>query len=175
MRASQDLLPPAPIVIPSALVEQIQQHAFASYPDECCGLLFARGEHDVVRAVAIENIQNRLHALHPDSHPRTGRNGFHMDALRVWREVDAAAGQGERLLAFYHSHIDCDAYFSREDREMAAPPPDRTATYPELWHVVLACWPDGMREARAFRWGGQDFVAHALTGFVRSAILPGTN
>ena len=161
-------------MIPPTIVEQMQQHAFASYPDECCGLLFVRAGHDVVRAVTMENMQNRLHALDPDSHPRTGRNGFHMDALRVWREVDAAAVGGERLLGFYHSHIDCDAYFSQEDRDMAAPPPDRTPTYPELWHVVLACWPDGMREARAFRWDGRDFVAQALTGFERAVLLPET-
>ena len=100
--------------------------------------------------------------------------GIHMDALRVWREVDAAAERGERLLAFYHSHIDCGAYFSQEDRDMAAPPPDRMPTYPEIWHVVLACWPDGLREACAFRWDGRDFAAHPLDGFVRGTPLTGT-
>jgi proteasome lid subunit RPN8/RPN11 len=163
------------MTIPTAIVEEMQQHALASYPDECCGLLFAREAHDVVRAVAMENIQNRLHALDPDAHPRTGRNGFHMDALRAWREVDAAAARGERLLAFYHSHIDCDAYFSQEDKNMAAPPPEGMPTYPDLWHVILACWPDGIREARAFRWDGHDFAAHALTGFARVAIRPETS
>ena len=161
-------------MIPPAIADEMQRHALASYPDECCGLLFTRGGREVVRAIAMENIQNRLHALDPDSHPRTGRNGFQMDALRVWREVDAAAGRGERLVAFYHSHIDCGAYFSQEDRDMAAPPPDRTPTYPEMWHVVLACWPDGLREACAFRWDGRDFVAHPLDGFVRGAPLTGT-
>lgn len=174
MHTSQTSLPQEPIVISPAIVGQMQQHAFASYPDECCGLLFALAGDEVVRAVSMENMQNRLHALDPDSHPRTGRNGFQMDALRVWREVDAATGRGERLLGFYHSHIDCGAYFSQEDRDMAAPPPDRTPTYPELWHVVLACWPDGMREARAFRWNGDDFLGGELTGFFRAATLTGT-
>jgi proteasome lid subunit RPN8/RPN11 len=160
-------------VIPRFVVDEVQRQAVASYPDECCGLLLAKDEREVVRAVPMENIQNRLHALDPETHPRTGRNGFHMDALRVWREVDAAAARGERLLAFYHSHIDCGAYFSQEDRDMAAPPPDRVPTYPGIWHVVVACWADGPREARAFRWDGRDFVGHALTGFL-PAPLPGT-
>ena len=172
-RSTQALPPLHPLVIPPALADELQRHARAEYPDECCGLLFARDEREAVRAVPMENIQNRLHALDPETHPRTGRNGFHMDALRVWREVDAAAGRGERLLAFYHSHIDCGAYFSQEDRDMAAPPPDRMPTYPGIWHVVLACWPDGMREARAFLWDGRDFTGHPLPGFGR-ATLPGT-
>ena len=162
----------APFLIPPPLVEQIQQHALSSYPAECCGLLFARGEHDVARVWPTENLQDRLHALDPESHPRTSRNGFHMDALRVWREVDEAERRGERLLAFYHSHIDCDAYFSQEDRDMAAPPPAGVPTYPDVWHIIVACWPEGLREARAYRWDGEDFIAHAVRGFTRAATVP---
>lgn len=165
-------LPEAPFVIPSTLVEQIQEQAFNSYPGECCGLVFARGDAAVTRVVPMENLQDKLHALDPETHPRTSRNGFHMDALRVWREVDAAEQRGERLLAFYHSHIDCDAYFSQEDRTMAAPPPSGEPMHPDVWHVIVACWPDGLREARAYRWDGRDFAAHAVRGFTRAATLP---
>jgi proteasome lid subunit RPN8/RPN11 len=95
-----------------------------------------------------------------------------MDALRVWREVEAAEAGGERLLAFYHSHIDCDAYFSQEDRDMAAPPPAGVPTNPDVWHVIVACWPDGVREARAYLWDSRDFVAHTVQDFKRTATLP---
>jgi proteasome lid subunit RPN8/RPN11 len=162
----------APFVIPPPLVNQIQQQAFSAYPAECCGLLFARGEHDVTRVVPMENLQDRLHALDAEAHPRTSKDGFHMDALRVWRDVEAAEHRGERLLAFYHSHIDCDAYFSQEDRDMAAPPPAGVPTYPDVWHVIVACWPDGLREARAYQWDGRDFVGYAIRGFTRTATLP---
>jgi proteasome lid subunit RPN8/RPN11 len=166
-------LPQAPLQIPPPLIADIQRHVVSAYPAECCGLMFARGEHDVVRVVAMENLQDRLHALDPESHPRTSRNGFHMDALRVWKEVEAAERGGERLLGFYHSHIDCDAYFSHEDRIMAAPPPAGLPVYPDAWHLVIACWPDGLREARAFRWDGHDFAAHAVRGFERTPTLLG--
>jgi proteasome lid subunit RPN8/RPN11 len=95
-----------------------------------------------------------------------------MDALRVWREVEAAERGGERLLAFYHSHIDCDADFSQEDRDMAAPPPAGVPTYPDVWHIIVACWPEGLREARAFRWDGGEFIVHAVPGFMRAATVP---
>lgn len=162
-------LPLAPLQIPPSLIADIQQHVLSAYPAECCGLLFARGEHDVVRVLAMENLQDRLHALDPETHPRTSRNGFHMDALRVWKEVEAAERGGERLLGFYHSHIDCDAYFSQEDRTMAAPPPAGVPVYPDAWHLVVACWPDGVREARVYRWDGHDFAAHLVHGFERAA------
>jgi proteasome lid subunit RPN8/RPN11 len=165
--------PVAPLQIPSPLVADIQQHVLSAYPAECCGLLFGRDGHDVVRVVAMENLQDRLHALDPESHPRTSRNGFHMDALRVWKEVETGERGGERLLGFYHSHIDCDAYFSQEDRLMAAPPPAGMPVYPDAWHLVVACWPDGVREARAYRWDGGDFAAHLVRGFERPAPLGG--
>jgi [CysO sulfur-carrier protein]-S-L-cysteine hydrolase len=161
-----------PFVIPAPLVEQIQQQVLSSYPAECCGLLFVRDKRDVARVLPMENLQDRLHALDPDSHPRTSRNGFHMDALRVWREVEAAERGGERLLAFYHSHIDCDAYFSQEDRDMAAPPPAGVPIYPDVWHIIVACWPEGLREARAFRWDGRDFIVRAVPGFMWAATVP---
>lgn len=173
MGAHQPPLPDAPLVIPPAIVERMQDHTFAEYPGECCGLLFAPVDEETATGVLpLENVQDRLHALDPESHPRTSRNGFHMDAMRVCREVEAAVARGERLLAFFHSHIDCDPYFSQEDRDMAAPPPWRTPVYPDVWHVVIACWPDGIRAARAFRWDGRDFAPGALRGFARAAVLP---
>lgn len=165
-------VPDAPLQIPPPLIAEIRQQASIHYPAECCGVLFGRGEHDVVRVAPMENLQDRLHGLDPDAHPRTSRNGFHMDALRVWREVEAAERRGERLLGFYHSHIDCDAYFSREDRDMAAPPPARLPMYPDVWHLVVACWPDGIREARMFRWDGRDYAGYAVRGFARTAAAP---
>lgn len=153
------------IVIPMEIAEQMRRQAVAAYPGECCGLSFAPPDRDVATSVvAMENLQDRLHALDPETYPRTSRNGFQMHALHVHREVEAAAARGERLLAFFHSHIDCGAYFSQEDRRMAAPLPDGTPLYPDVSHVVIACWPDGVREACAFRWDGHDFAPRVVAG-----------
>jgi proteasome lid subunit RPN8/RPN11 len=161
------------IEIPPAVVGVMQAHAFAGYPGECCGLLFApSGSERVGRALCLENLQDRLHALDPVEHPRTSRNGFQLNARKMQKAIEEAATTGERLLAIFHSHIDCGAYFSQEDKDMAAPPPERVPNDPALWHVVMECWPDGMRAANAFRWDGRDFAGSALPGFAKAQPLP---
>lgn len=155
------------LTIPAPVIAAMQTHAFASYPGEAVGLLF--GNHDsATGAVALENLQDKLHALDPLEHPRTSRNGFQVNGKKMQKAVDEAAARGEQLLAIYHSHIDCGAYFSQEDQDMAAPPPERVPNDPTLWHVVMACWPDGLREANAFRWNGREFAGVPLPGFARS-------
>lgn len=161
------------IQIPSALIAQMQAHAFAGYPGEAVGLLFAPvGSEVASRCLPLENIQDKLHALDPQEHPRTSRNGFQVNGRAMQKAIDAAAATGERLLCLFHSHIDCGAYFSTEDQDMAAPPPEGRPVDPELWHVVMACWPDGMREANAFRWDGRGFAGHRLEGFALATRLP---
>lgn len=151
----------------------MQDHAFAGYPGEAVGLLFARtGTLVAARAVALENIQDKLHALDPDEHPRTSRNGFQVNGRAMQKAIEAATAQGERLLAIFHSHIDCGAYFSIEDQDMAAPPPENVPNDLELWHVVMACWKDGMREANAFTWNGRGFAGTPLPGFALATRLP---
>lgn len=162
------------LTVGAEIIRQMQDHAIAGYPGECCGLLFARGGADdqrATRALPMENIQDKLHAADPEANPRTSRNGFQMNALKMRRQVDDAAKQGERLLGIFHSHIDCDAYFSQEDQDMAL---GLAADRPEdagLWHVVVACYPDGIRRARAFRWDGAAFAPHDLPGFARTVSL----
>ena len=163
------------IEIPPAVVATMRMHAFAGYPGECCGLLFAPVSSDQVsRALGMENLQDRLHALDPVEHPRTSRNGFQLNARKMQQAIEAATTDGEHLVAIFHSHIDCGAYFSQEDSDMAAPPPERVPNDPTLWHVVMACWPDGLREARAFRWDGRAFVGAELPGFTHHQPLPVT-
>ncbi|MNC89714.1 hypothetical protein D3C83_56920 [compost metagenome] len=55
---------------------------------------------------------------------------------------------------------------------MAAPPPAGLPVYPDAWHLVVACWPDGVRQARAYRWDGEDFAAHLVRGFEQAPTLP---
>ena len=129
--------------IPAEVRAVMQDHACAGYPGECCGLLFAPvGSERASRALPMENLQDRLHALDPVEHPRTSRNGFQLNARKMQQAVAAAQAQGDRLVAIFHSHIDCGAYFSQEDKDMAAPPPERRPVDPDLWHVVIACWPE---------------------------------
>lgn len=88
-------------------------HARAAYPNECCGAMIGSvdGDTKVVRvAVALENAfdgaQNARYELRQQ------------DLL----DADAEARRrGMDLIGIFHSHPDCDAYFSKTDLENSCP------------------------------------------------------
>lgn len=139
----------------------IASHAIAAYPEECCGLVLCRGAEDEVRRCS--NIQNRLHALDPQSFPRDARTAFAMDFREVEAILADADRSGARLKAFYHSHPEHDAYFSQEDKAFAAPFGE--PTFPESAHIVISVYAREVRQIRAYAWEGerQDFVEIPLT------------
>ena len=54
------------LTIPPTIVKQMQDHALACYPKECCGILFAKnGSDQAVRCVTLENMADKLHAFDP--------------------------------------------------------------------------------------------------------------
>jgi proteasome lid subunit RPN8/RPN11 len=140
----------------------MQDQAFASYPGECCGLLFARAGQDetATRAVPLDNLADRFHAMDPVEYPRTSRDAFMVNEAKMAKVVREAEAAGERWLGFYHSHIDCGAYFSAEDKRFAAP--EGQPVYPQLYQVVIETRAGRIVEARTFRWDGRDF-AHVAT------------
>lgn len=143
--------------LPTAIVQDLARHALAGYPAETCGLLFATSADDTAtRSVAIPNEADRLHALDSEAYPRTSRDYFAMNGAKVARLVREAESIGERWLAIWHSHIDCGAYFSSEDRLTAAP--DGVPVWPQLYQLVIDVRRSGPVEARAFLWVDGDFL-----------------
>ena len=93
-------------------------HAQREYPAECCGIV----TEDASSAQAVhscENIQDKLHAADPETHSRTSRTAYRMNDMQVMKIQSEAERVGGRIVAIYHSHIDVDAYFSREDQDAA--------------------------------------------------------
>lgn len=149
------------ITIPPAIIAQMQDHALACYPSECCGLLFAKaGETTASRCVTLENLADKLHAMDPIEYPRTSRDWFAPNEAKLGRFVREAEAQGEYWLALFHSHINCGAYFSAEDKAYAAP--DGQAVYPELFQTVIETQAHGVVEARTFQWDGHDYAEVAV-------------
>lgn len=139
-------------------------HARTWYPSECCGLLIAdQQQQQVKRVVCLDNLQDRYHERCPEDFPRSSRDAFKVDERLYARIAEECAAQGERIIAVFHSHIDCGAYFSQEDRLMAAP--FGTPNDPDLWHVVIDHQAQGVVGAQAFHWDGKDFAAHNLPHF----------
>ena len=89
------------------------QHARDTYPNECCGAMLGKTEDcaKVVRVgVPLQNAQEGSQA-----------------AMYVLRTEDLLAADAEArkrgldLIGIYHSHPDCDAYFSETDLKNSCP------------------------------------------------------
>jgi len=88
-------------------------HARASYPNECCGAMLGStdGETKLVReSIALQNAFEGAQAARYELRPE--------DLLAA----DKAARERQMdLIGIYHSHPDCDAYFSATDLQNSCP------------------------------------------------------
>jgi [CysO sulfur-carrier protein]-S-L-cysteine hydrolase len=89
--------------------------------EESCGFLV--GPRAIARRVdgivPMINRANRLHALDPQSYPRTGRTYFDIDSLKFETAIGKGEAEGRPVKVLYHSHLDAGAYFSATDAEVA--------------------------------------------------------
>ena len=105
--------------------------ATQGYPNETCGIV-VRQQDARLRVVVCENLQDRYHAADPETFPRTARTAYKMDE----RVLVRAAQAGETVVAIWHSHCDCGAYFSAEDARCAAPAGE--PLFPGVRYLVLS-------------------------------------
>ena len=135
---------------------EISRHAQETFPEECCGIIFSTGATDQV--VRVKNIQNRLHALDPQTYPRTAAIAYAMDPLELDSVIRQGEEKGRRLKAFYHSHPNHDAYFSDEDKAFATPFGE--PTYPDAAQIVISIYNRVVKVISAFAWSAarNDFV-----------------
>lgn len=89
------------------------EHAEATYPNECCGAMLGRaadGKKSVTSAIKLRNAfsgsQGARYELKPE------------DLLEADR---AAREQKLDVIGIFHSHPDCDAYFSETDLKNSCP------------------------------------------------------
>jgi proteasome lid subunit RPN8/RPN11 len=88
-------------------------HAEHTYPSECCGAMLGQvqGETKVVtEAVPLENAFGGERGDHYEIRPG--------DLLAADK---AARAKGLDLIGIFHSHPDCDAYFSETDLKNSCP------------------------------------------------------
>ncbi len=139
-------------------------HLEAAYPNEGCGVVLKGPNGHRVRPM--QNAYDRYHAVAPEQFPRTARTAYSFDPkewLGVSQEADAL---GEAVSAIFHSHCDVGAYFSAEDRAMAAP--DGEPLLPGVEYLVVAVDQGKATAAKAFRWEKNDFTER-LVPLKRSA------
>jgi len=88
-------------------------HAESKFPNECCGAMIGRIDDDakhVTSAVPLDNAYSGEQAARYELRPE--------DLLEADRRARAA---GLDLIGIFHSHPDCDAYFSKTDLENSCP------------------------------------------------------
>lgn len=88
-------------------------HALETYPNECCGAMLGRNIDDrklVTEAVPLDNAfegqQNARYELRPSD---------------LVAADEAARERGLDLIGIFHSHPDCDAYFSSTNLKNSCP------------------------------------------------------
>jgi proteasome lid subunit RPN8/RPN11 len=89
------------------------RHAERVYPKECCGAMLGRAEGGaklVTEAVPMENAYAGEQADRYELRPE--------DLLEADRQARA---RGLDLIGIFHSHPDCDAYFSNTDLKNSCP------------------------------------------------------
>ena len=105
--------------IPKSVLEVVERAGRAAYArdEEACGFLEGPvGDPLFVdKAVELENLANKYHAADPEGHPRTGREYFKINSLKFERAIEEGKKSGRPVKVFFHSHLDCGAYFSAED------------------------------------------------------------
>ena len=137
-------------------IRAVSEHAIADYPAECCGIVTGKGASQ--RVHRCRNRQDELHAKDPEQHPRTSREASDIDRNEMERIFSDAAAKGEQVVCFYHSHIDCGAYFSKMDKEVLTVFGD--PEFPEAVHVVVSVQNGKVAEINGYRWdeGKRDFI-----------------
>lgn len=144
------------MVIPVDLSE-VYRHVESTAPKEGCGVIFQRadGTH---RVVPLANVYDRYATRDPARFPRSSHTAYKMNELELARLLEEAESTGETLSCIFHSHVDVGAYFSKEDKEMAAPPPDHLPVWPKVAWLVVAV--DGGKATghKLFVWNSGDFV-----------------
>lgn len=120
-------------------------HARDDYPSECCGILTKQGK-EFYSVHRCQNVQDKFHEKDPKNHPRTSKEAYRMndmEVLRIQKEIEEVGG---RLVAFYHSHVDCGAYFSKEDQKAAIL---GEPAYPGVIYLVISSI---KQVIRGFQW-----------------------
>jgi len=93
--------------------QQMVAHARSTYPNECCGAMLGvieDGRKTVQVSLPLENAYEGQQASRYELRPQ---DLLHADKEARRRHLD--------LIGIYHSHPDCDAYFSQTDLKNSCP------------------------------------------------------
>jgi len=88
-------------------------HARETYPNECCGAMLGAIGDDEKRVEEAIRLQNAFDG------PQAAR--YELSPQDLLAADKAARDRNMELIGIYHSHPDCDAYFSQTDLKNSCP------------------------------------------------------
>jgi proteasome lid subunit RPN8/RPN11 len=100
------------IVFTKEQITEIEDHASATYPKECCGILLGtrQKEQRIVREI--------YRAYNASAEPQTH---FVLTSDTILYAEILATKENLEIIGFYHSHPDCEACLSQEDQKYVMP------------------------------------------------------
>ncbi len=108
------------ICIARKILNEIYAHAQATYPEECCGLLIAKGGDDAVGGTNSKKaITESIRMNNVYEGPKHDR--YNIDPLELLKIDRVMLQKGLTIAGIYHSHPDHPASLSRFDLEHSFP------------------------------------------------------
>ena len=134
---------------------EISRYLESRYPEEGCGLVFEEPD-GTFRVHPMANVYDKYHAQDPVTYPRNNRTAYLFSPMEFQRLSEAADERKARLSCIFHSHCDVGAYFSAEDKAMAAP--EGQPLLPQTSYLVVAVDQGKASRAALFKWSEGAFV-----------------
>ncbi len=156
------------LVLSREVIDALDAHALAEYPDESCGLLTgpATDPRRVDRARAFKNLADLYHQRFPEDFPRTAREFYKLNEKQFADAVDEGGRTGQPVKVIYHSHCDVrrqgGAYFSDEDKRVATED-DGTPRTANVVYLVTNVREGVVDDHKLFVFRGGDWVESPLT------------
>ena len=113
------------LTIAERLMTDMDRHAVAAYPEECCGVLVGRRAMSGAGERATVSLVIRARNIHDGSRFRR----FTIAPEDLLRAHKRARQRGQEVVGYYHSH---------PDRAAVPSDHDRSAADPGVSHLILA-------------------------------------
>jgi proteasome lid subunit RPN8/RPN11 len=104
----------------------------------------------VTEFIPVKNVYDEMHAKYPETYSRTAKTAYLIDPKEQRRIFDDVEKNDQEVKGIYHSHTDHDAYFSEEDRLVAAPWGE--PMYPGVSYIVVSIWSKKLKAINEFFW-----------------------
>lgn len=92
---------------------EMVEHARSTYPDECVGVMLGSGGNGTKTVHLVLPMEN--------VNPGPKQQRYKLDQSGLMSADAEARRRGLTLIGIYHSHPDCDAYFSETDLKNSCP------------------------------------------------------